>query len=394
MNKQVNLGACPICNRTVQLQHARISGKNIYFGGKKSSKAHLHVHLLCWQIRQQQQPDRLKNALSHVVSVSGGPTGATNSYLLRDDAISNKASDNALRICEICSEQSREGKIFVWLHDNKGNNTNNPLCFACYCVRYNARSKLALTKKNAEMAVLSWTGLPQTTTVVKRSVVLDGPSMEQKHQTETAPYAPGASTTAPSATAFDAASADVAYQMFLRVSPTDLMEAFAGSEYTVVKRLAEQITKSDHNITMPFEFANVGSPLVFMKKCEYRARDMVRMGLTFEMLFKNINKEQSEIIPEDWFYVLDKINFPVHVLMDPGLNATFTRMILSGMDLQMFVNANYTTNELKAMGFNFPAFLAAAGTREEAASIFKLQDIKQLKDPENYGYSKDLLQLI
>ena len=113
------------------------------------------------------------------------------------------------------------------------------------------------------------------------------------------------------------------------------------------------------------------SPLQYMENCSYTATEMVRMGLGFDMLFSH---------PGDWTIILNHDIFEPHALMHPGLGANFMRLLLAGMDLQRFVDARYTLEDLKTLRFNLPSFRAAGGTPEQLETLLETR-----LDPNDFG---------
>jgi hypothetical protein len=108
-----------------------------------------------------------------------------------------------------------------------------------------------------------------------------------------------------------------------------------------------------------------------LDKCKYTGTEMIRMGLGFEMLFSHA---------ADWDIILNHDIFEPHVLMNPALGASFTRLLLAGMDLQRFVDARYTRENLKTLRFNLPAFRAAGGTSQQLETLLEVN-----LDPADYG---------
>lgn len=95
----------------------------------------------------------------------------------------------------------------------------------------------------------------------------------------------------------------------------------------------------------------------------YNFGEMIQMGLTFEIAVS---------YPGNWSFLLHRVICPANQLACVEFGASFTKMLLAGMNLSDFVMVGYDLSELSLLKFNLPAFLACKGTLSMLLQLFKV----------------------
>ena len=327
------------------------------------------VHLLCRYIRQL-APDTVN---MESASASGGRAGLqiTDGDTSADGAPYGGAPptcpecqrpvDNTLREPEVRLVECAAG----------------PLHFACFCMLYNARRQLLCPHR----ACAATSG---RSAQMKLDAYLEAWSqlvLPQGFVNEVMPHAAPRVTIGPSER--DELHAEGILSALERREKWNLLVgAFAPDTPIKVLCIALAEYRKEHEERVedykpegkrlaPRLEKHYRSPLQYLDKCKYTGMEMIRMGLGFEMLFSHA---------ADWDIMLNHDIFEPHVLMNPALGASFTRLLLAGMDLQRFVDARYTREHLKTLRFNLPAFRAAGGTSQQLEVLLEVH-----LDPTDYG---------
>jgi hypothetical protein len=123
---------------------------------------------------------------------------------------------------------------------------------------------------------------------------------------------------------------------------------------TPIKQLCEELRHTPHK-----------SVLEVLYKNHYSSKDAISMGAEFGMITCCV---------EDWNVILDKKFFTPYELFHLGF--TFTRMLLAGMDLDLFSYAGMDHIALHIIRFSMRAFRCARGTSEQLARILGEGGIK------------------
>lgn len=97
-----------------------------------------------------------------------------------------------------------------------------------------------------------------------------------------------------------------------------------------------------------------------LHKHKYTARDVLTFGITFEMIIGD--SRNIELL-------LDRDFFVPSIVAQPPLLVDFTKLMLAGVDIGQFVNANYTSMDLNNLHFTMRGFIAAGGTFDELSTL-------------------------
>lgn len=137
------------------------------------------------------------------------------------------------------------------------------------------------------------------------------------------------------------------------------------------------------NATSRFFVSNVKfkkSVLKFMLDNKYTAADMAKLGIHPNMLFDNIT---------DWNLLFEVPRvLPVKAITAPPFNFTFTTLLLAGMDIKSFINANYERSDLYRLKMNKYAFVAGGGSPEDWKKMRSLSENEDDDDDnvDNYTF--------
>lgn len=110
---------------------------------------------------------------------------------------------------------------------------------------------------------------------------------------------------------------------------------------SAMKQLEYELKREGEKVSIPHYMATHG----------YRMSAAIRLGLTFEMVI------------EDWNSIFVTKLFSASDLMEIG--ARFTRMVIAGLPLELFSTTGMDAPALNIIRFNYHAFCAAGGTKEQ-----------------------------
>lgn len=94
--------------------------------------------------------------------------------------------------------------------------------------------------------------------------------------------------------------------------------------------------------------------------CNYKARDLLIFGFTFEMLVADISNDGL---------LLDRTFATTGIISRPPLSVDFAKLLLAGIDIGLIASAGYTDMDLNHLHFTMRGFLAAGGTSAEFKTL-------------------------
>jgi len=106
--------------------------------------------------------------------------------------------------------------------------------------------------------------------------------------------------------------------------------------------------------------AKRASLLEKLRKHGYTARDLLSFGITFEMVAGD---------SENHALMLDRAFFEPGIVARAPMSASFTKIMLAGIDIGLFAGAGFTDMDLNNLHFSIRGFIAAGGTLAELSTL-------------------------